>query len=160
MSNGRVYLDSYTLLCFSSDKPARRQEGHIKRKIQFYEVVVPQAVIGEIVSVIIRDKEPDMIEILSSLKKTIHELLSIVDPKICMPAFNFEVIGYIKHLQSVCNLDPTDALILAHAINDSDARYFVTTDRKILRNNEILKYEKKLRDQYKRNTELEITDSL
>ena len=114
-------MDSNILTDLISDEPGRRLDGQgIKRRISasHLEVVIPQAVIGEIISVIIRDEKSDMNKMHIKLRDTVKVVLDLVEAETCMPAFNVEIIEHIQYVQTVCYLDSTDALIPAHAVND------------------------------------------
>jgi predicted nucleic acid-binding protein len=157
VAHGRVYLDSHLF----RDKLRERYEGqHLKKHISasHLEVVVPQAVLGEIISVVMRDNISDINTLHLKVRKIVDEALYLVQPETCMPAFKFEMMGHITYIQRVCQIDPTDALIFGHAIHDPESEYFVTTDRKVLYNSEIVCYEDDLRKQVKRNRRLNITD--
>ena len=78
-------------------------------------------------------------------------------------------IWYFKNLQFVrelklqkmdCQLDPTDALIIAQILADPDSKFFFTHDQKILYNTAITTYEARLRDLGERSTVLKIKDGL
>ena len=57
-------------------------------------------------------------------------------------------------------LDGTDIMILAHALSDPDAKFFLTPDRKMANSRAIKEYEKELRLDKRRNEERKITDRI
>jgi hypothetical protein len=81
----------------------------------------------------------------------------LVDPKTCLPPINLELPDHISHLTEKCKLDPIDAFILAQVLQDADSEYFITSDKKMLYNDDIISYESALRDDGKRKYHLRIT---
>ena len=94
-----------------------------------YEVIIPQVTIGEaFTEVLTREQDID---------QNIHQLVNLIlkivsQPQQCIPVPTEEI--YQTALEVISNdtrLDLCDALISAHALNDIEARFLVTTDTKI-----------------------------
>jgi predicted nucleic acid-binding protein len=164
MSEGRVYLDSSYLGDFINDDDPdfRRYAVNIKSRISSLhcETVIPQIVIGEIISIVIGQRKSDDINnITNRIKTIVQEVMYFVKPETCMPPIKSEIISDFSYLHTICKVDPTDAFILSYAINDPESRYFITKDPKMIHNKQIKQYEQQLRDEKKRTLELVITDS-
>lgn len=57
-------------------------------------------------------------------------------------------------------LDPTDTMIVSHALADRHSKFFFTNDGSLLGNREIIQLEKGLREGGMRETDLKIQDGL
>ena len=74
-----------------------------------------------------------------------------------MPPLDDAVLAIVNELMdAVPELDMTDRIILAHALADPDSVFFITGDRAMLRNDNIVLCEERLRSQGRRNARLEI----
>ena len=94
-----------------------------------YEVIIPQVTIGEAFAKVLTKAE-DIDQNTHQLANLILNIIS--QPQQCIPvpteAIYQTALEVINHDNQ---LDLCDALISAHALNDTEARFLVTTDTKI-----------------------------
>lgn len=153
----RVHLDTWALMVAlvggefeDRVKQLLRQSG-----THSYSFVTCQVALGEAVAVILRDG-PDSVRLLHGLLGLLADIR--VDPGRCMPPIDRATFAVANELLSVVpELDMADRVILAHALADPDSLFFITNDRKMVNNPLIIRYEKSLRTQGRRNTKLTIT---
>lgn len=160
----RSYLDTFYLRgIVSKDRGERALSNRLLSRIsqKSFEVIIPQVVMGEFFAIILRDSKRE--EINEQLMKMINKLHDInLDINSCIPPPNEEVFNCIQELRNQkVSLDPTDLVIVAHALADPDSKFLFTTDKKMIESDIITVIEKKMRQfDNKRNIELEIKDSL
>jgi hypothetical protein len=124
-----------------------------------YEIVVPQAAIGEAATTIMKEYREDSKVLKRKLGDFADKLLNFLDAETCLPSVSPEILQHAQYLMQDCGVDPTDALITAHALSDPDSQMLITADRNLLGNYKVRTYEQSLRADGKRNVELWITDS-
>jgi len=115
-------------------------------------------VLGEILTVIIRDNIDDLTGLKKKMDILAKELADLVEPGECLPVLENKHIVHAHHFMNACGIMPTDAFILAIAIDDPDSDYLITDDIQLSTTESIYEYEGKLRDDGKRNKILKITD--
>lgn len=158
----RVYLDSYYLLemIYKGDSYRDVKKLLYKIKEPAFEVFVPQIVLGEVVAKVFRQPAREWASTLSQLSKTLQD--HGIDPDACLTPPQKDMAFEIMHYLSVADprLDTTDIIILSHALADPCSKFFFTPDSKLVQNLKISEYEKKLRKEGKRATDLKISDAL
>jgi predicted nucleic acid-binding protein len=164
MYEGHIYLDSSYFGDFinDDDPDSKRYAVNIKNRLSSLhrETIIPQIVVGEIISSVIgKRKFDDINDITNRIKIMVQEVMYFINPEICMPPIKSEVISHFQYLHDKCKVDATDAFILAYAIHDPKSEYFITKDPKMLHNKAIKNYEEQLRDDEKRTIKLIITDN-
>ena len=76
-----------------------------------------------------------------------------------VPPINASVFSIMNKLRQVDEmLDPTDIMIVSHALADRDSKFFLTTDSKLLGNYKIAELERGLHEDGERETKLKIQD--
>ena len=125
-----------------------------------FEIRVPQIVLGEAISKILAKDDVNKSEDI--LLKLVHILQKYkIDAKTCLPPPQRNSLSIMAELSKEDEmLDITDVVILAHALADPDSKFFFTMDQKLIYGVKIKEYERRLRDNEKRNTELKIADRL
>lgn len=162
MPTGHGYLDTVIWLDLISDNKAEHQDAlEIKNRVSAkgLTIVIPQTIMGEAVSIILRNHSSDTREIGRKTEMLCSEMLYFIEPDKCLPSVEVALLEHMKYFVDICKLEPNDALILAHVMNDPESEIFVTSDTKVLTTPEIYQYEESLRDGGKRNRRLAITDS-
>lgn len=159
----KVYLDTWLLRAYVSEEPedradAKRELSRIRTDI--YKIIVPQIVIGEAVSVIMRDFDDPSIARLK-LTNLYDELKNIMDMKTCLPSLNNDIFLCAQRLKGFeSELTDTDSLILAHAILDPDSDRLLTYDKVLLNSKPIKDEEERMRNASGRTRRLKIVDGL
>ncbi len=160
MGVSRVYLDTYYLL----EIVLKGHKKHDAEKILYkaskgsFEIVVPQIVLGEAVSKILkrgRDARPLMDRLVGTIEKYGIDVDRCLVP---VAKSAFEIMEEVRGRDQ--RLDGTDIAILAHALADPDAKVFLTIDCDMTDNPAIGEYERKLRSEGRRNVKLNITDRI
>ncbi|MEM4400119.1 MAG: PIN domain-containing protein [Candidatus Nitrosocaldus sp.] len=157
----KVYIDTSILISPFVDRQKRASEVRSKliRISNNYTIVIPQIVIGESISVIIKKSGSKNSDILQEF---INSILNYITDDGKLPALNKEILKQaikLKGLQEGYHeLDVCDCLIIAHAIVDKEAKYLLTYGS-ILENDVIMDYVKQTRQEYG-YPPLIITDSL
>ena len=158
----RAYLDTYNFLNLFTEESSRDLTRSLfyKLKQNSYHVIVPQIILGEIVSQIL--EKPDKEERLSDFRK-FHNLFFDYNINVneCLPGMSenaCEIMSKIRNIDEY--IDPNDAIILAHVLADPDSKFFITPDSKILGNQKLIKYANSLYMDGKRNTKLKIQESI
>lgn len=164
MGISRVYLDSYYLVELVKEgddvNDVRRLLYRLAHSNAF-EVFVSQIALGEVFTVICRDCQPggphprDMAAKLAGIMED-----NCIGWERAVPPEG-DAFGIMHELQKADEmLDPTDTMIVSHALADRHSKFFFTTDGTMLGNREIIRLEKRLRDDGMRETELKIQDRL
>ncbi|MEM2857204.1 MAG: PIN domain-containing protein [Candidatus Nitrosocaldaceae archaeon] len=161
MKKPKVYIDTSILISPIVDKSSKAKEvgsrlGHISNR---YTIVIPQIVIGESISIIIKKTGNRNLDPFQSFISNIFNY--VVDYENQLPALNEEILNHALELIKLQAdyLDMCDCLIIAHAIVDKEARYLLTSDKHILENGYIIQYVKQYRESSNAQC-LTITDSL
>lgn len=125
-----------------------------------FEIIIPQTVLGESVAKILQKVDPaDAVRVLGRLAILVQRYN--IRPGTCLtpPGKDaLEIAGDLKRLDE--RLDGTDIIIAAHALSDPDAKFFLTHDKRLLKNATIERYEKEMRDDGRRNKKLEIKEEI
>ena len=95
------------------------------------DVVIPQVVMGEAVSIIMRDA-PASANPLDATRRMLEDVRDLADPKNRMPPTTASIADMAKTLSKRLRLQFTDALILSHALCDPNSTNLITDDRKLL----------------------------
>ena len=160
MGISRVYPDTYYLLeiVFKGHKKHDAEKILYKASKGSFEIVVPQIVLGETVSKILK-RGQDARRLMDRLVDTIEKYE--IDAGACLVPVSksaFEIMEEVRRRDQY--LDGTDIAILAHALADPDANVFLTIDKDMADNPAIGKYERKLRSEGRRNVKLKVTDRI
>ena len=156
MAVRRVHFDTWAFMeVLLGGKHANTLKEIMRRSgPDSYSIVASQAALGEADAVILR-RGKDATRMLLSLLALLADYR--IDPGRCMPPLDAAVLAIVNELMdAVPALDMTDRIILAHALADPDSVFFITGDNRMLRNSAIVRYEKRLRDQGRRNAKLVI----
>ena len=151
-----VYLDTSVL----RDIVSREREDRNDSKCLFaslkspvYEVKVPQTVVGEAVTTVMRDFDPAEWEHL--VGRIMREVSNVADPATCFPPPDPAVAAKASEaMRKVRNLTKTDALIVAQAMMDPNSQKLITTDKMILKAQWFAKEEKRMRNSGERSEHL------
>ena len=87
------------------------------------DVVVPQAVLGEAVAVVMRERPGDSVALVGEM---LGEIRDLVDPRGHMPSTTAKIAGLATNLSNAMGVEFTDALILSHALCDPHATHLIT----------------------------------
>jgi predicted nucleic acid-binding protein len=156
---GVTYLDSSYFLDYLSDNHTERTSAEkLKPRLQSFKIVVPQVVLGEILTVLIRDVGYDLSKFKKKLDTLAKELTALIDPSECLPVLESTHINHAKYFMEKCGIDANDASILSFVVDDPESDYLVTGDQNLIESKCVYEYEGKLRDNGKRKRELKITD--
>jgi predicted nucleic acid-binding protein len=144
-----IYLDTlYILDIILVDKKKRKRQAKrlfaelVNNKLK---ITLSQIVLGEALAKLFqyKDKDPRI-----SLDATYTDIIKEynIDSKKCLPPLNVRVDKIAQVLlKRDKTLHVTDAVIVAFAIADPNAKFFFTRDKKLLNNKIITKYVKELR---------------
>lgn len=143
-SNRHVYIDSYFFIESLSGKDATKKDANdLIEKVLLASsrhLIIPQSIIGEIISVLLRDVE-DTQDLQSYMVKLVCRFKKLIDVKKDFPSFDLDFLEHINYLSTLEvptkkkkkeRLDATDILILAQIIGDPESDLFVTPDIKLL----------------------------
>ena len=130
----RVYFDTSVLRdIVSRDRSTRIKSKRLFEKIKkpgAYEVKVPQTVMGEAVTTVMRDYEPADWEAL--VGRIMDEVAKVADPATCFPPPDPAVAAKAQEaMKEVKGMTKTDALIAAQALMDPESQKLATTDRQL-----------------------------
>ncbi len=152
-----LYIDTNTLLILSGYNKVDKDMLRVLRK-EFYnkEIRIPQIVLGEALTVILKEKNNQKIsEYLEKLK---GKVLSLGNISCKFPSTNNKIIKCAKELQEISKeIRDMDSLILAHPMMDNDATHFYTNDQ-ALKKHDVFKYMKNLIQQNIRTRKLNIPE--
>ena len=164
MGVSRVYLDSYYLVELVKEGGEASDVRSLLYKLassNAFEVFVSQIALGEVFAVICRDCTPggprpqEMAARLADVMERNH----IGWERAVPPQGN--AFGIMRKLREADEtLDPTDTMIVSHALADRHSKFFFTNDGSLLGNREIIKLEKRLREDGMRETDLKLQDGL
>jgi predicted nucleic acid-binding protein len=142
----------------SDDNNERRFACKVKRRIGTYEIIIPQFVLGEVMSVTLRKYNKNLNQLQSKIRILSNEVTAIVTPATGLPVIESKHLDHMSHFMNVCKFSPTDASILSVVIEDADSDYFITTDTNLINSGSIYSYEQQLRDKDLRKKSLNITE--
>ena len=129
----RIYLDTSVLRdIVAKRKDDRNNSERLFEKLESgdYEVKVPQIVMGEAVTTVMRDYEPDDWEAL--VGRIMGEVNKVADPATCFPPPDPAVAAKAQEaMRKVKGMTKTDALIAAQALMDPESQKLATTDRQL-----------------------------
>ena len=125
-----VYLDTSVLRDIVSRKRGTRNDSKhrfARLKSGNYEVKVPQTVMGEAVTTVMRDYEPAEWEAL--VGRIMREVGNVADPATCFPPPDPAVAAKAQEaMREVKGMTKTDALIAAQALMDPESQKLATAD--------------------------------
>ena len=151
-----VYLDTSVLRDIVSRKYKKRNDSKrlfARLGSAVYDVKVPQVVVGEAVTTVMRDFEPSEWEQL--VGRIMRELGNVSDPATCFPPPDPEVAAKAREsMNKVKGMTKTDALIVAQAMMDPESQKLVTTDELILDSEWLEKEERQMRGRGERSKRL------
>lgn len=163
MGTSKVYLDSYYLVDLVKEGDGVSDVRSLLYRLasNTFEVFVSQIALGEAFAVICRD--------CKSTGQSTHDMAAKLADVMesngigwaCAVPPKGDAFGIMRDLWEADKmLDPTDTMIVSHALADGDSKFFFTKDKRLLENREIIKLEKKLREKGMRQTSLKIQDGL
>ncbi len=135
MSRSRVYLDMWVLTgLVLGGRRDRRYFKQMLRKLDAgtIDVVVPQAVLGEAVAVVMRNSPDNSLDLIGEM---LGEIRNLVDPRDHMPPITAKIAELATNLNNETGMEFTDALILSHALCDPHSTHLITNDQELLSNN-------------------------
>ena len=158
MSRSRVYPDTWVLAGLVLG--GRRDRGYFKRMLRkldagTIDVVVPQAVLGEAVAVVMRKSSGDSVALVGAM---LDEIRDLVDPRDRMPSTTAKIAGLATNLSNDMGVEFTDALILSHALCDPHSTHLITNDQKLL-SNKVKDIELEMRNNSERSRRLSVSDN-
>ena len=157
-----VYLDTSVLRdIVSREREDRNDSKRLFARLRsaVYDVKVPQVVVGEAVTTVMRDFEPSDWEQL--VGRIMRELGNVADPATCFPPLDPTVAAKASEaMREVGNLTKTDALIVAQAMLDPESQKLVTTDELILDSEWLEKEERQMRGRGERSKHLRFSEDL
>lgn len=157
----RAYLDSYYLLEMVDKSKSRGDVQKLLYQIKqpTFQVFVSQTVLGEVVAKILQKPARERSDALSKLPQILQD--HNIDAAACLTPPQGEALEIMRHLRAADTyLDVTDIMIVSHALADPRSKFFFTPDSTLTQNHRLHEYEKRLREDAKRETELKISDGL
>ena len=144
----RIYLDTSVLRdIVSRDRRSRNKSKRLFEKIKkpgAYEVKVPQTVMGEAVTTVMRDYERADWEAL--VGRIMGEVAKVADPATCFPPPDPAVAAKAQEaMRKVKGMTKTDALIAAQALMDPESQKLATTDNQLQRAKWLVEEENNMR---------------
>ena len=134
-----AYLDTWTLREIVSKKPDNRRRSarrFARLESGVYIVKVPQVVVGEAVTTVMRDFDPS--EWRDKVGLIMETLARVADPATCFPPPDPAAGRRAERLMARdSRLTKTDALLAAQALMDRESRKVVTANG-ILRSSELI----------------------
>jgi predicted nucleic acid-binding protein len=159
----RVYLDTWVLRGIVSDERGDKEDTkELIRRIRdnSHQVIVPQIVIAETFSTIMRDYT-NAVDVHCKMKGVYDQLSGIMDFRNSLPSLNPDIFMCAQNLQGVeTRLKDTDSLILAHAILDPISDRLITHDAILLHSNALQNEIGDRRTNGLRSNRLKIVDGL
>ena len=155
----RLYLDTNVLRnilsrLYKTRNASRRLFARLES--DDYEVKVPQTVMGEAVTTVMRDYEPADWEAL--VGRIMGEVAKVADPATCFPPPDPTVAAKAQEvMREIKGMTKTDAFIVAQALLDPESQRLVTTDRLILKARWLVKEEARMRRSGERSRRLMFT---
>ena len=129
-----VYLDTSVLGGIVAKKRGDRNDSRRlfeRLKSGVYEVKVPQVVVGEAVTTVMRDY--DTADWERQAGRIMREVGSVADPATCFPPPDPSVAEKAREaMRAVGGMTKTDALIAAQAMMDPESQKLITADGLIL----------------------------
>lgn len=160
----KVFIDSSLIRdLVSPTKPVRTAANDQISKLSRnnHVVFIPQIVLGETLSTLMRDYRNDPREGHNMLKKLYNKLLEIMDMNSSFPSLSQDITNCANKIQFRDSyVRGTDALVVAHALVEPDSNRLITSDANLIESSVITCIEKEMRDCGLRTTELRIVDSL
>lgn len=162
MGVSRVYLDSYCPVELVKEGGEASDVRSLLYKLvnnNAFDVFISQIALGEALAVICRDSRSGN----SHPRDTAAKLADVMNDngigwERAVPP-NGSAFGIMHALRKADGmLDPTDTMIVSHALADSESKFFLTTDNRLLGNREVIKLDEKLRVEGVRRTNLKIQD--
>jgi len=158
-----VFLDSWLLRGYVSSNTLEASDArHQLSKLESnsYSVFIPQIVIGETISTMLRDF-PTKHDLDNKLSKLTDTLQSILDLRKNLPPLTMLVVDKAHELIEMDSvLDNTDALIASHALMEPYSQRLLTDDRKLLDSEAIKEMDKRMNSDRIRKKRLKIVDGL
>ena len=160
MGISKVYLDSYYLLELVKEgdrvRDVRRLLYKLSDKNNAFEVHVSQIALGEAFAVIYRDFESGQRRDMAAKLMDVMERNGIYQSAVLPKGGAFSIMAKLQQADEM--LDATDTMIVSNALADRHSKFFFTNDSRLLGNREIIRLEKNLKQQGKRETDLKIQD--
>jgi predicted nucleic acid-binding protein len=157
--NDVLYIDSPYFLDFLSDNYTERVYARkVKERLMHFKVIIPQIVLGEVMSIIVRDYGDDLISLKKKIDALANELTTLIDPKQCLPVLEKKHLSHMEYLMTTCNISPTDACVMSIAIDDPNSGFLITSDAEISDSTCIYEYQNLLVTNGKRSELVKITD--
>lgn len=161
----RVYLDTYFLNALISKKQSEKTEARDEfKRLQSnpgsFDVVIPQIVLGEAFSTILRDygNDGDILDMLNELCKYLKET---VDVETCLQSLTVKTLEKARMLMDNDEfLKDTDAIIMAQVLLDPKSQRLLTHDSVLMKSRTIKDEEKRMRASGQRELELRVVDGI
>ena len=169
MGISRVYLDSYYLVELVKEGGEASDVRSLLYRLadsNAFNIFVSQVALGEVFTVVCRDCKPggpcprDMASKLTDVMESNRIGWECAVP---VEGTAFGIMRDLREADTMLDptdtmLDPTDTMIVSHALADRYSKFFFTNDGSLLGNREIIKLEKRLREDGMRETDLKIQD--
>lgn len=160
MGTSRAYLDSYYLLELVKEGDGVSDVRSLLYKLtddrNAFEVYVSQIALGEVFAVICRDFESGQRREMAAKLVDVMESSGIGQSVVPPEGDAFGIMAKLQQADEM--LDATDTMIVSHVLADRHSKFFFTNDGDLLGNREIIRLERELRRQGKRETDLKIQD--
>ena len=157
-----VYLDTWALREIVSKKPgSRRESAHRFARLEpgVYTVKVPQVVVGEAVTTVMRDYDPH--EWRDMAGRIMDAIGGVADPATCFPPPSpaaGELAGRLTALDR--RITNTDAFLAAQALLDRESQKVVTADRTLANSARLDEVERRMRRDGERLWRLKFDDNV
>ena len=157
-----AYLDTSVLRNIVSRKHKERNDSKrlfASLKSAVYDVKVPQTVVGEAVTTVMRDFETSEWEQL--VGRIMREVANVADPATCFPPPDPAVAAKASEaMREVKGMTKTDALIVAQALMDPKSQKLLTTDDLFLDSRWLEVEEARMRNSGERSMRLRFSKDL
>ena len=123
-----------------------------------FEIIVSQIVLGEVAAKILKKPAQERKDALFKLPRILLD--HNINSSSCLSPPRGEALEIMRHLRDTDPyLDMTDIMIVSHVLSDPASRFF-TPDSRLTQNRKLREYEKRLREDKKREAKLKISDGL
>jgi len=166
LEHRKVALDTavlYSYLIGDSDRERGRWARGVVKKLrdrECYEVIISQAVLGELVAILDKEYENLREEFVNRFLARVHNFINNLGAK-CLP-FDVKVLYNIDP-ELICKeeewVDPADLLITCHAAAEG-CEILITDDTRMIKSRKLQDVTKTIREKIGRLGGLIITDEL
>ena len=155
-----VYLDTWLLReAVSKDPGERRKASQLFARLEsgVYSVIVPQVVVGEAVTTVMRDRDSSEWE--ETVGRIMRAIGKVADPATCFPPPEpaaAELAG--RMMAGDRKMTRTDAFVAAQALLDPESQKVVTEDGILRRSAWVIEEENRMRRDGERTRRLKFDD--